>query len=56
MIQKTVLSAITACFRHFCNHHMKILLLDSNTKFNVFQQTTRNESASGYVMIMGLEK
>jgi len=56
MVQKIVLWAITARFRHFPKYHMKILLGDSNTKLYVFQTTNGNESASGYVMIMGLEK
>jgi len=34
---------------------MKKLLRDSNTKLYVFQPTTGNESASGYVVVMGLE-
>ena len=56
MIQKTVICAITACFRHIPKHPMKILLGDSNAKLDVFQPTVKNESPSLYVMILGLEK
>jgi hypothetical protein len=35
---------------------MKILLVDSDAKLDVFQPTIGNESTSGYVMIVGLEK